>query len=94
MIHSATKTAQAMKADPRFEKLVKQAHGIFIVPTMVKGGLLIGGKGGQGVSGRTSPAPSSGLNVSATDVTSNSQEDATFYGHHVTTQQILHGQVE
>ena len=173
LLQGATKAADAMKADPHFQKLLKQAKGIFIVPTMVKGGLVVGGSGGQGVlltkkngqwsepafltigtvslgaeaggaagqvamllmtpkavsdfsqannfslganSGLTvigysakGQAPVGkgdivvwsnqsgafvGADVSATDITSNTQQDTNFYGKHTTTQDILQGAVK
>ena len=172
LIAGATKAVQDVKGDHRFEDLMKQAKGVFIVPTMVKGALIAGANGGQGVllkrdsSGWSEPAfltlgtlslgaqaggsagstimllmtdkavndftqannfslganagltvigysakgqapvgkgdviiwsnqsgAFAGASVSATDITSNSQEDANFYGKHVTTPQILNGSV-
>ncbi len=49
LVNDAVKTVQEMKRDPKFANYMKQAKGIFIVPTLVKGALIVGGEGGQGV---------------------------------------------
>ncbi|MGC2524144.1 MAG: lipid-binding SYLF domain-containing protein [Stellaceae bacterium] len=49
LVNDAVKTVQEMKRDAKFANYMKQAKGIFIVPTLVRGALIVGGQGGQGV---------------------------------------------
>lgn len=49
IVNDATRTIGQMKSDPQFDQLVKQAKGVFIVPKLVKGAVVVGGQGGQGV---------------------------------------------
>lgn len=49
LVNDAAKTVQEMKRDPKFANYMRQAKGIFIVPTLVRGSLIVGGEGGQGV---------------------------------------------
>ena len=62
LISGSAKAIQNLRADHSYDHLLQQAKGVFIVPTMVKGALGIGGNGGQGVllkrtsTGWTEPA--------------------------------------
>lgn len=49
LISGSTKAVQDLKADHHYDHLLREAKGLFIVPTMVKGAVGIGGNGGQGV---------------------------------------------
>jgi lipid-binding SYLF domain-containing protein len=49
LVNDATNTVQKIKADSHFDALLKQAKGVFIMPTLVKGALVVGGQGAQGV---------------------------------------------
>ena len=49
LVHDAAKTVQEMKRDPKFASYMRQAKGIFIVPTLVRGAFIVGAQGGQGV---------------------------------------------
>lgn len=49
LVNDAATTVPKIKADHRFEEYLKQAKGVFIMPTLVKGAFLVGGQGAQGV---------------------------------------------
>jgi len=49
LVDHAAQTVLTIMADARFETILKQAKGVFIVPEMVNGSFLVGGPGGQGV---------------------------------------------
>jgi len=48
-VREASTVVTHMKRDPKIEKLLKQAKGVFIVPDYAKGALLVGARGGSGV---------------------------------------------
>lgn len=170
IVNDAVQTVHEFRHDPHFVNLLKRAKGVYILPSLVKGAVIVGGEGGQGVllarengtwsdpaflsigsisigaqagakagpvvmllmtdkalndftqannfslngnAGLTIVTYSArgqapvgkgdvvvwsnasgafaGVNVSGTDITSNSHEDQSFYGRSVTTPQILHG---
>jgi lipid-binding SYLF domain-containing protein len=173
LLTGAAKAVQDMKADSHYADLMAHCRGMFILPTMVKGGLGVGGSSGQGVlvkrtdDGWSQPAfltigslslgaeaggsagetimllmtpkalhdftqannfslganagltvigysakgqapvgkgdvviwsnqsgAFAGADLSATDITSNKQEDHNFYGKTVSTAQIIKGHVQ
>lgn len=49
IVNDAAQTVQQIKADPRFDALLKKSKGVFIMPELVKGAFIIGGAGAQGV---------------------------------------------
>lgn len=49
LVQNATRVVEQMKVDPQMKKLMNEAQGIFIVPNFVRGALIIGGRGGEGV---------------------------------------------
>ena len=49
LVSDAQKTVTELKSDQKFANYMEQAKGIFILPTVVKGSLIVGGQGGQGV---------------------------------------------
>jgi lipid-binding SYLF domain-containing protein len=53
LIDKANASAKRFAADPDmtwFRENLKEAEGILIIPTSLKGGFIIGGSGGSGVS--------------------------------------------
>ena len=172
VVSDAVQTVHQIKQDPHFAHLLQRAKGVFILPSLWKGAVIVGGEGGQGVllahengtwsdpaflsigsisigaqaGGKAGPvvmllmtnkalndftqannfslnanagltvvtysakgqAPVgkgdviiwsdasgafAGANVSGTDISANPSEDQHFYGHKVTTAQIIHGHV-
>ncbi len=49
LVDGAEHTVTMIKADSRFDDALKQAKGVFIMPTLVKGAFVVGGEGAQGV---------------------------------------------
>ncbi|MBV9330319.1 MAG: lipid-binding SYLF domain-containing protein [Alphaproteobacteria bacterium] len=52
LLRRATETAENMNRDPAFEgarHMLRHARAVLIVPTLVKGGFIFGGEGGNGV---------------------------------------------
>src|SRR5262249_27357208 len=52
LLHRATRTAENMNRDPAFDqarKMLRGARAVLIVPSLVKGGFIFGGEGGNGV---------------------------------------------
>jgi lipid-binding SYLF domain-containing protein len=49
LVNDATQTVQEIKADSRFDTMLKQSKGVFIMPDVVQGAFIVGGKGAQGV---------------------------------------------
>jgi lipid-binding SYLF domain-containing protein len=49
LVNDATQTVQKIKADSRFDSMLKQSKGVFIMPNVVQGAFIVGGKGAQGV---------------------------------------------
>lgn len=49
VVKAAVKAIDRTKSDSHFLDLMKRAKGVFVVPNLVKGAVLVGGSGGQGV---------------------------------------------
>ncbi len=49
LVNDAAQTVQKIKSDSRFDNLLKQAKGVYIMPDLVKGAFVVGGEGAQGV---------------------------------------------
>lgn len=172
LVENAAQTIQQAKQDSHFDSLLKQAKGVFVVPSFSKGALVVGASGGEGVlvvrrnnawgnpaflsigsisigaqaGGANGPlvmllmtnkavneftqnnkfsfngnaglsvatfstkaqtgtgsqdvivwanenGAYAGVNVSGSEVTADNQDDQTYYGRSVTTQQIVNGRV-
>jgi len=49
LIGEATQVIRTMESDPEVKALLQRAVGVFVVPDYGRGGLIVGGKGGEGV---------------------------------------------
>ena len=49
LVDDAAQTVQKIKADSRFDTILKQSKGVFIMPNVVQGAFIVGAKGAQGV---------------------------------------------
>jgi lipid-binding SYLF domain-containing protein len=49
LVNDATHTVQTIKADSRFDAMLKKSKGVFIMPDVVQAAFIVGGKGAQGV---------------------------------------------
>jgi lipid-binding SYLF domain-containing protein len=49
VVDASASAIRTLSANPNFINLLKKADGVFIVPTLVKGALVVGGSGGTGV---------------------------------------------
>jgi SH3 domain-containing YSC84-like protein 1 len=49
LIRGTAAALRQFKQDPNFDNLLHRAQGIFVVPTLARGSLIVGGAGGQGV---------------------------------------------
>jgi SH3 domain-containing YSC84-like protein 1 len=49
LVNDAVQAVQKIEADSQYNQLLKQSKGVFIMPNVMKGAFLVGGKGGQGV---------------------------------------------
>jgi lipid-binding SYLF domain-containing protein len=48
VVDESANTIQELQSNADFQKLMKQAKGVFIVPELVKGAAIVGGSGGTG----------------------------------------------
>ncbi len=49
LVKDAASTVKQMERDPQMKQLLAKAKGVYIIPSYAKGGLVVGGRGGQGV---------------------------------------------
>lgn len=49
LVNQSRAVVRKLEADPRARQLLHRAKGVFIIPDYGKGGLIIGGRGGEGV---------------------------------------------
>lgn len=49
LVENAASVAHKMASDERVADLLAEAKGVFIVPNLLKGGFVVGGRGGEGV---------------------------------------------
>ena len=49
IVDGALTAVRQIEADSRYDALLKQAKGVFIMPELVKGAFIVGGEGAQGV---------------------------------------------
>jgi lipid-binding SYLF domain-containing protein len=48
LVNDATQIVQKINADSRLDTMLKQSKGVFIMPDVVQGAFIVGGKGAQG----------------------------------------------
>lgn len=49
IVDGAERTVRQIEADSRYDAILKQAKGVFIMPEVVKGAFIVGAEGAQGV---------------------------------------------
>ena len=49
IVDQSAQVVNQIEQNPKFDHLLKQAKGVFIVPTLSRGAFIVGGEGGQGV---------------------------------------------
>lgn len=49
LVDEAASTMQKLRSDSNFDEMLKKAKGVFFVPSLAKGALVVGGSGGSGV---------------------------------------------
>jgi SH3 domain-containing YSC84-like protein 1 len=49
VLADSVKVIEGTKSDAQFRDLMKRAKGVFVVPDLIKGAIVVGGSGGQGV---------------------------------------------
>lgn len=49
IVHDAVQTVHELRQDSHFANLLQRAKGVYILPSLWKGAVIVGGEGGQGV---------------------------------------------